>query len=389
MTPLKIACVTPALPFDSAHFGGAETYAEKLSHALANLGCQITILSGTESSDENLPKNLRIRKLKMINKPIFIFGRGRHFSSNLLSELLETDVDIIHVHHLRSPLHVTSFIASKVKRVPIVLTDHGGGGLNFPQLLAQFPTAFATVSKYSATNLLRYAPQKRAFVLYAGVDTKQYNQNVRSEDLRRRLRVDDAKIILFVGRIMPHKGIDILIRAIPFVAKMLAYDKIKVFIVGPKRDSNYYYHLRVLTKKLGLSNDVFFFDAVSQDELPKFYSMCEVFVLPSVQVDCFGRHHSHPELLSLASLEAMACGKPAIASCIGGVPEIVRNGETGILVEPGNVSKLAEALYTVLKDEELKQQMSSKALSFVQKLYTWEAVARRAILAYDTIINDS
>jgi glycosyltransferase involved in cell wall biosynthesis len=85
----------------------------------------------------------------------------------------------------------------------------------------------------------------------------------------------------------------------------------------------------------------------------------------------------------------MACGKPAIASCIGGVPEIVRNGETGILVEPGNVSKLAEALYTVLKDEELKQQMSGKALSFVQKLYTWEAVARRAILAYDTIINDS
>jgi len=384
----KVAVVTPTLPFGTSHLGGAETYAEKLSLELAKMGCNITIFTGTKYT-KSTSKNLKIVNLKMIDKPYLLFGHGRRFSTDLLLKLNAVKADIIHVHHLRTPLHITAALLGKFKRLPVVLTDHGGGGLPFPRLIAQCPTAFITVSKYSAKSLLRYAPQKRAFVVYAGVDIVRFNPNVESEQLRKSLNLrEDTNAILFVGRIMPHKGVDVLLRAISIAKKKLNEKHIFGLIVGPLLDYKYYKYLQSLVRELDLSNNIKFCGAVSEGELAKYYSLCDFIVVPSVQFDCFGLYHSHPELLSITSLEAMACGKPVIASNIGGVPEIVQNYKTGLLVEPGDVHELAKTIGRLIEDESLRLQMSKRASVFVQKSFTWRSVAQKTIFAYNKILEN-
>lgn len=383
----KIAIVTPALPFGTSRIGGAETYVEKLSMELAKLGCHVAVFTGSKSNLIN-SKNLEIINLKTFNRPHFIFKRCGRFSPDLLFRLKKVEADIIHVHHLRTPLLVTAAIFSKLRKIPLVLTDHGGGGLPFPKIMAQFPAAFITVSKYSAKNLLRYAPQKKAFIVYAGVDINHFNPNVKSGQLRKNLNLkSDVHVILFVGRVMPHKGVDVLLRAISIVKKKLPRKSVVVLVVGPFFDHKYLKYLQSVILKLNLSSDVIFCGAVSEGELPMYYSLCDLVVVPSVHRDCFGKYHPHPELLSITSLEAMACGKPVIASNIGGIPEIVQNYKTGLLINPGDACELADAIRSLVEDEAFRLQMGKNAFDFVQKHFTWRRVAHRTVSAYNIILN--
>jgi glycosyltransferase involved in cell wall biosynthesis len=388
MTSLRVAIVTPALPFDTSHLGGAETYVKELSLELAKIGCDVTIFTGTKYQ-VGMPKNLKIVNLKMIDKPYSLFGHGRRFPVDLFFKINEVKVDIIHVHHLRTPLHIVAALSGKLKRVPVVLTDHGGGGLPFPRLIAQFPDAFITVSKYSAKYLQHYAPQKKAYIVYAGVDIARFNPNVESLHLRKTLNLkEDSNVILFVGRIMPHKGVDVFLKAISIAKGKLNKEHIVGLIVGPLLDYKYFKYLQSLTMKLNLLNNIIFRGVVSENALPMYYSLCDFVVVPSVQLDCFGRYHPHPELLSITSLEAMACGKPVIASNIGGVPEIVLNNVTGLLVERGDIQGLAKAICTLIEKESLRLQMSKRASAFVQRHFTWRSVAKRTILAYTKVLEE-
>jgi glycosyltransferase involved in cell wall biosynthesis len=133
---------------------------------------------------------------------------------------------------------------------------------------------------------------------------------------------------------------------------------------------------------LAVDRDVEFLETVSDDDLPRLYRSAHVFVLPSVEWTCYGRHVRVSELLGLSLLEAMASGTPVVASAVGGVPEIVRDGETGFLVPPGDVDALRDRLAEVLGNSRLARRLGDNAREHVIQRFTWGMVAQRCLDAY-------
>jgi glycosyltransferase involved in cell wall biosynthesis len=182
--------------------------------------------------------------------------------------------------------------------------------------------------------------------------------------------------VLFVGRLTPHKGVDRLLQALP--------DGAALRIVGstghdrhlPERD------YPNLLRHLARDNDVDFLGTLPDAELPGVFRSAQVLALPSVDTTCYGASVRVSELLGLSVLEAMASGTPVVASRIGGLPEIVRDGETGFLVPPGDVDALHERLNQVLGDATLAQRLGNNARKDVLERFTWARVAERCLDAY-------
>jgi glycosyltransferase involved in cell wall biosynthesis len=127
---------------------------------------------------------------------------------------------------------------------------------------------------------------------------------------------------------------------------------------------------------------VVFAGALPDADLPAVYRSARVLVLPSVELTCYGKPVAVSELLGLSLLEAMASGTPVIASRVGGVPEIVRDGETGFLVPPGDVAELRDRLRQIQGDPALARRLGDNARQDVLERFTWRAVAERCLAGY-------
>ena len=258
-------------------------------------------------------------------------------------------------------------VAGLFRPTRMVVTDHGLQGSSWGGLLLKVFDLFLTVSAYSARELR--APWDRTRVIYGGANPIRYGP-------------DPSQIregLLFVGRLTPHKGVDRLLEALPPHATLR--------IVGSSGhdprppESDYPFLLR----RLASGRDVQFLGGVPDDELSSIYRSARALVLPSVERTRYGRIVRVTELLGLAVLEAMASGTPVIASRTGGLPEIIRDGETGFLVPPGDVSALRERLEQLLRDQPLARRLGANARQDVLERFTWAKVANRCLEAYQQV----
>jgi glycosyltransferase involved in cell wall biosynthesis len=255
-------------------------------------------------------------------------------------------------------------LVGRARRAWVCVTDHGLQGSAWGGLLPRLFDRFLTVSAYSAREL--QSSPRRTRVIYGGADPIRYAPD----------RTINRDGVLFVGRLTPHKGVDRLLEALPRGARLR--------IVGtPGHDPNPpergYPHL---LRSLAAGRQVDFLENVSDPELPILYRSARVFVLPSVEQTCYGKHVAVSELLGLSLLEAMASGTPVIASAVGGVPEIVRDGVTGFLIPPGDVEALRDRLRQILGDPALARRLGANARTDVLERFTWERVAERCLQAY-------
>jgi glycosyltransferase involved in cell wall biosynthesis len=180
-----------------------------------------------------------------------------------------------------------------------------------------------------------------------------------------------SRYLLTVGQLVHRKGIDVLIRALK-----IAFDggqPMNLVVVGdgPERES-----LASLTAELGLSEYVYFLGEYSQETVLKLVSECCFFVLAS-----------RAEGLPLVIAEAMACGKAVVATNVDGVPEIVENCRTGLLVESENEQALAEALVTLYQQSELREAFASEGKRRAEQSFSWAAIARRYRELFDALRN--
>lgn len=228
--------------------------------------------------------------------------------------------------------------------------------------------AVLAVSRFSATEL-RAAPNQ-THIIHGGVDPDRFAP----DPTERRAGV------LFVGRITPHKGIDVLLRALPGEATLTIAGSEGHDPDPPER------HYPMLVRRLAASRDVTFAGPVLEEELPKLYRRAAVVALPSVHRTIFGRHHPIAELLGLVALEAMASGTPVVASRVGGLPEVVLDGETGFLVPPGDAAALRDRLSRLLGDRTLAETMGRAGRELVLERFTWKAVAERCLRAYEELL---
>ena len=203
-------------------------------------------------------------------------------------------------------------------------------------------------------------------VIPPGVDLSRFRPMSQSQS-REFLGYGEEKNILFVGRLEPLKGLDVLFRA---VAALEDLGNITLNVVGGDENSQEKARLQTLASRMKLTQNVRFIGSVRHDELPLHYNAADVCVLPS-----------HYESFGLAALEAAACGRPVVASQVGGLPAIVRNGSTGFLVEPKHSDTMAERLCELLGDDMLRSRMGSAARAHAESL-GWDRSADALLNRY-------
>ena len=218
------------------------------------------------------------------------------------------------------------------------------------------------------------APIGSVEVIPAGVNLDMFQPVDRAEAraaLSSELGVaDEERVILYVGRIEPLKGIDILLRALP----TLEYEgAVRALVVGgsPGNDAELE-RLKSLSAELGIADSVTFTGSVPQEVLPTYYSAADVFTLPS-----------HSESFGLAPLEAMACGAPVVVSRVGGLKTFVTSGENGYLVPWRCPESFAQRFDTLLANPELRDAMGRAARRRALGM-SWGATAERMLAYYDT-----
>jgi glycosyltransferase involved in cell wall biosynthesis len=357
---VRVTHVAPTPFGQRGLFGGGERYPLELARALAHhVECEL-ITFGPAASVERDASGLRIRTLHSVA------WLGGHPAQPIAPRLFTalSGANVIHTHHMRSLPSRMAAVAGRAHRARTVVTDHGLQGGSWGGLLPRLFDLFLTVSAYSARELR--APVARTHVIYGGADPLRFVPDDRQP----------RRGALFVGRLTPHKGVDRLLQALPAGASARIVGSMGHDARPPESD------YPSLLRRLAHARDVEFLGALPDSDLPLAYRSAQVMVLPSVERTCYGRPVRVSELLGLAVLEAMASGTPVVASRVGGVPEIVRDGETGYLVPPGDVAALRERLEQLLGDTALAERLGANARQDVLDRFTWARVAERCLHAY-------
>jgi glycosyltransferase involved in cell wall biosynthesis len=361
---VRVTHVAPTPFGEGGLFGGGERYPLELARSLAaQVDCEL-ITFGRHGSVVQEAGGLRIRTLRALG---WQGGHPAHpFAPGLFGAL--RDAQVVHTHHMRSLPSRMAAVLGQARRQRLAVTDHGLQGDSWFGLLPRLFDAFLTVSAYSAREL--GAPAARTRVIYGGADPLRYAPD--SSQTRRG--------VLFVGRLTPHKGVDRLLEALPDGAHLRVVGSTGHDPRLPERD-----YPRLL-RHLARDRDVEFVGAIADGQLPAMYRSAEVLVLPSVARSCYGRTVRVSELLGLVALEAMASGTPVVASQIGGLAEVVQDGETGFLVPPGDIGALRGRLEELLRNPRLAQRLGANARAVVLERFTWTKVAERCLAAYADLL---
>jgi D-inositol-3-phosphate glycosyltransferase len=191
-------------------------------------------------------------------------------------------------------------------------------------------------------------------------------------------------MLLFVGRMEPLKGLNVLIEAISIMRQneVLRDNPFCLAIIGGDPDDGGVQtdvelsRIKVLTEQYGLNDLVTFLGNRSQDSLPYYYSAAEAVVVPS-QYESFG----------MVALEAMACGTPVVASQIGGLAYLVQDGVTGYTVPVDDPIELAKRITSLLQDTSLRDQMGRQAERLAQD-YAWDKIADKLVPVYESLLRN-
>lgn len=237
---------------------------------------------------------------------------------------------------------------------------------------AQKATVIVTISRYSLEKIKQHygVEETKIRIVPNGVDTHRFKPSEKENTIRQELGLGNSPCVLFVGSLIPRKGLNFLVEAARKIVKENSDTTFLIVGDGPLKNEL----IRTL-KKWNLSGNFRFFGKVTEKELPGLYNSADVFVLPSIQ-----------EGQGIVLLEAQASGKPVVAFDIGGVNEFVRNGETGYLVKRGDCKELADALLKLLDNKGLAQQLGEKGRSFVEQNFTWDICAEKMLKVYLTAL---
>jgi len=368
---MKVCYLTSGL----SHRDGWSRYSLKVVEGMLKQGVEPLVLTPTDSGESELSG--------VTHHPVLLplFSGGRLTSLRMLalrSRVQRYAVECELVHCLVEPFALLASLASA--RKPIVITAHGTYAVDH---LARWPLSYiqkwayrraesiVCVSRFTECEILRRVKLVNTMVLRNGVDYEALHRNVTG------VKSGDGLVILSVGALKPRKGYDISIHAVAEARKSIP--DLRYIIIGDLGMAGYVERLRVLVSQLGLENTVHLLGQVSETELRGWYHRCDLFLLTPVQVG------GAFEGFGLVYLEAAACGKPAVGSQSGGVPEAVVDGLTGLLVPEGDVKATADAIVRLLSDPDLSGRLGRAGQERTRE-FSWEAYAQRLERVYKDVL---
>jgi glycosyltransferase involved in cell wall biosynthesis len=359
----RIAYLTP-LYFDArSTLGGGERYAVNIARAVVRAS------GGSTSADiisyGEFPRAERIDHRVMLR----ILKRANHPPTPLDSVSWDIPdairgADIVHIHQAFTRSSEVGLLAAKLQKKPVCVTDHGGvtSRVGF---LAGSMSLFDRIICYSqyAASLFH---SDRTTTIPGGVDDEYFTPPVMP---------GDRDGFLYVGRLLPHKGIDRLLAALP--------DDLSLTIFGRPYHQPYYRLLRQLAR----GKNVEFVVDGDDSLLRSLYQRTRAVILPSVYRDSYGGAHIAPELMGLTMLEGMACGAAALCPPTAALPEFIRHGETGYIYK--SLAELRQRLRRLAVDDELVASLGTEARRVVTAEYNLMAVGKQLLGLYEGLVADA
>lgn len=371
--------------------GGIARHCNGLAKALAHTGHEVHVVTldfpGAPSYEE--VDGVKIyRTATELGHPNFLTWAllFNHFMEKKIADVSKkADFDVVHIHDWLTAFAGISFKHQMKK--PLVATIHGteigrAQGLHNPDSFTIDGIEWWTT--YEANKIIVtsgsmkaeiqghfHLPQEKIEIIPNGIDPKKYNASVDRSAVRGRYGVNPhEKLVLCVGRLVPQKGIDYLIRAVPRIAGR--YPEAKFIIVGEGWLRG---HLEYASRSTGHQWKITFTGWIPDQELVALLNSADVLVVPSIY-----------EPFGIVALEGMATGIPVVASDIGGLAEVVEHERTGILAYPRNPESIAWAVDRVLSDPDHSKWLVQNARKMVQKAYSWEAIAMRTAEVYKEVV---
>ena len=356
---------------------------EHVPHVLHDLGYGNRVVHVPAGPEVPLPKQELVGYLDDFIQGVQEFGRMKGIRYDLIhshywmsglaaSELKrEWDVPVIHM------FHTLGVMKQRVARPGEEAEgDYRLQGERQVLRIADKVIA-ATPAELAQLQWLYQADVRKIRVVPPGVDLSRFYP-IPIDEAKEFIGVPPCERVLqFVGRIEPLKGIDILIETIAILRKRGLQICLSV-IGGQEGDegsmNGEMVRLRALCEQYGLAELVAFLGSRDQDKLPYYYSAADAVVLPS-----------HYESFGMVALEAMACGTPVVASQVGGLAYLIQDGVTGFTVPVDDPQELANKLGILLNDPSLRRQMGEQAVAFARG-YGWETIASRIVEEYTTLL---
>lgn len=225
---------------------------------------------------------------------------------------------------------------------------------------------FFPVSRYTAGLLIERGVDAANIEVVGNGTNPDFFYPRDASDLRKKLGIENRRVVLTVSRLVGRKGIDTVLRALPRVIQQ--FPDLIYLVAGEGEEER---PLKALAGEMGLENHVAFLGRIPYEQLPFYYSLCDLFVMPS--------KYTPPDVegYGIVFLEANACGKPVIGADTGGIPDAIVDGETGFLVEPEQPEELAEKMTWLLENQELARRLGKNGMQRVKKTANWNAVAQK------------
>lgn len=342
---------------DDGIVGGAERYALELARFMATEVPTTLVTFGERERRETLGE-LQIR---VIGNPWYVRNqRTNPVSLSLVAELRQADV--VHCHQQHVVASSLAALVGKFSRRRVFVSDLGGGGWDISGYVStdRWYHGHLHLSEYSR-RIYGQADRSWAHVISGGVDTEKFSP---AENVAR------AGAVLFVGRLLPHKGVNDLVEAVE--------PDQPLELIGQATDARFLADL----KTLGKGKQVNFRHDCDDAALVDAYRKALCVVLPSVYRTLYGAETRVPELLGQTLLEGMACGTPAICTDVASLPEVVADGVTGFVVPPHDAAALGEKLRWLRDHPREARAMGDAARARVLQKFTWPNVVQRCLQIY-------
>jgi len=392
--------------------GGMNVYVRELTRSLGQMGVHIDVFTRSQDDcvphvlhelgfgnrvvhvpagpEKPLPKSELVKFIPGFTDGIRQFASGKgirydlvhshYWMSGMAARTLKEEWGIPLVHMFHTLGVMKNFVARSSSEMEVPQRIEG------ERQVLQAADRIVIATAAEREQLVRHyqADEKKMITIPPGVDTGHFYP-IPADEAKEVIGVPrDKCMLLFVGRIEPLKGIDVLIRALALIFNSGSFGPCEHYlaVIGGESANNgsndndvnrEMLRLQNLCHELGIGSLVVFLGKRSQESLPYYYSAAEFVIMPS-----------YYESFGMVALEAMACGTPVIASQVGGLAYLVEDGRTGYTVSEGDPEALARALIQLMKNPKLRQQMSRNATALAQS-YDWKVISQRILDLYNEV----
>lgn len=378
---MKILFITSLL---GKQYGGAEVSTHLLFKKLFDCGFEIKALTTRKVKENN--NLLSISFPIEIPKKLLTIGNTcvDYFLERKIKKILERlQPDVIHIQD--TYILPAAVAANNSLKIPIVATIRNSVLDETWELM--FPKPISTLLKRRNKKIIKAL--HKIDIIISVSDYIKNELTKRGLDNERIITIynlppkfkDDIKIpqktstvnLFALGFLAKFKGFSVLVKSIELVVKNDLNVHLKIAGEGPEKKG-----LKKMVRNFGLESHIEFIGKIPFDGLSQQYSECDIVIFPSIYAEPFGR----------VALEAMYHGKPVIASKVGGIPEIVENSETGILVKPDDVYELAQAIINLVINPSLRKKMGKKGRIAIENLFNEENIVNQTLAVYETVIKN-